>query len=176
MLMMLISLMTIFLKHPLSMGILILTQTILICLNMGFMSVNFWFSYILILVMIGGLLILFIYMTSIASNEKFLFSMKLFMMFMIILTMLILFMKMDFKTNNFFNKNILTQNIILNDNFYYSMSKFYIFPSMKILIMIILYLLITMIAVVKICKTSNGPLRQMFYENSYTKNKSNKTN
>nr|QHD19762.1 NADH dehydrogenase subunit 6 [Chilocorus bipustulatus] len=168
-----LSSMLIFMKHPLSLGITILIQTFLICLNMGFMSMNFWFSYILILVMIGGLLILFIYMTSIASNEKFYFNLKLIIFSLLMIILLTMFIKYNFKFDELMNKNFLTNQINMSQNFYYSMSKFYNLPSIKILIIIILYLLITLIAVVKICSTKNGPLRQMFYENTNSKNKFN---
>nr|AXS65357.1 NADH dehydrogenase subunit 6 [Cucujoidea sp. 7 KM-2017] len=149
----------IFLKHPISLGLLILTQTISTCSLMGFLSLNFWFSYILILIMIGGLLILFIYMTSIASNEKFNFNLIIlsFMTFSVFL----LYYFFKFLNLEHFNMNIMNLNFNEKKNLYFSMSKFYNFPFMNMLIITIIYLLISMIAVIKISSNKNNSLRQM---------------
>nr|QHD19800.1 NADH dehydrogenase subunit 6 [Afissula sp. XL-2019] len=161
----------IFLNHPLSLGFMILIQSFLTCFILGSLTLNFWYSYILILIMVGGLLILFIYMTSIASNEKFKFNSLLFVTSsLIIFSTMALSVNTPFLMNDLFFKNELILNLNNNYNFYYSMSKFYNFPSLKIMILTIFYLLITMIASVKICKTNKGPLRQMFYENTNPKN------
>nr|ALO70452.1 NADH deshydrogenase subunit 6 [Coccinellidae sp. 1 EF-2015] len=164
-LMLYISTIMIFFNHPLSLGFSILIQTILSGLVIGMFSYNFWFSYILLLIMIGGLLILFIYMTSIASNEKFKFS--------LMMTILLpIFFIMSFFINTNLNYYLLNSfNLKMSTIFTYnlSMSKYYNFPSLMIMMFTIIYLLITLIAVVKICKINSGPLRQMFYENTYTK-------
>nr|YP_009935680.1 NADH dehydrogenase subunit 6 [Nephus oblongosignatus]QNS38584.1 NADH dehydrogenase subunit 6 [Nephus oblongosignatus] len=170
MLMLFMSLIMLFLNHPLSMGFMILIQTILICLKMGLLSVNFWFSYIMILIMIGGLLILFIYMTSIASNEKFKLNIYLFLLsIMLLMSFIFIIMKNDPKMPEFLIKNNLP---IMNENmnFFFNMSKYYNYPSNKLMIFSIIYLLISLIISVKICKVKSGPLRQLFYENTNSKN------
>nr|AXS65628.1 NADH dehydrogenase subunit 6 [Cucujoidea sp. 38 KM-2017] len=152
------TLMFMFMKHPLSMGCILMIQTINISLMTGLMNLNFWYSYILFLVMVGGMLILFIYMTSIASNEKFKFNNKL-MSIPIITIMLNFSLLMD---QFYFNLNIINETInnkILINNL--SMMKYLNLPSNMIYLMIIFYLLITMIAIVKITETKSGPLRQM---------------
>nr|YP_010320636.1 NADH dehydrogenase subunit 6 [Illeis bistigmosa]UJP68267.1 NADH dehydrogenase subunit 6 [Illeis bistigmosa] len=159
-----------FLKHPLSLGFTILMHTILTCMVMGWMSTNYWFSYILILIMIGGLLVLFIYMTSIASNEKFKFNkiLMIFMFTMMILTILLNY-KMPLFKEIFYLNNELMNNMLETKNFKLNMSKFLNFPNSNLFIIIIFYLLIAMIAVVKITKLNYGPLRQLKYENTFTK-------
>uniref|UniRef100_A0AAU7LK36 NADH-ubiquinone oxidoreductase chain 6 n=1 Tax=Thalassa montezumae TaxID=3129753 RepID=A0AAU7LK36_9CUCU len=164
MMMFLSSSMIMFLNHPLSIGSIILIQTILNCMFIGMNYLNFWYSYILMLIMIGGLLILFIYMTSIASNEKFKFNPKL-VVYLIILMFMFYLINWTFIFNNDL-MNLFSMNL----NFNLSMSKFYNYPELKIMFMVIFYLLICMIAVVKICKIKSGPLRQMFYENTNSKN------
>nr|ALO70838.1 NADH deshydrogenase subunit 6 [Philonthus fimetarius] len=155
-----LSMMFIFLTHPLTMGVTLLTQTILISLMTGLMQINFWFSYILFLIMIGGMLVLFIYMTSIASNEKFMFSNKIMtlMFFMLIMTM-IMYFNID---NKFFHLINFSSNYPSNYQFYLNLSKFFNHPSNIILFMMIIYLFITLIAVVKITNIKIGPLRQKF--------------
>nr|YP_009002409.1 NADH dehydrogenase subunit 6 [Henosepilachna pusillanima]AHH30004.1 NADH dehydrogenase subunit 6 [Henosepilachna pusillanima] len=154
-------------KHPLSLGLIILMQTIMISMLIGMMY-NFWYSYILFLILIGGLLILFIYMTSIASNEKFKTNFYLILSFsLIIFSTMMNLIKTNFNINNYLYKNMLTnQNTSTN---FLTLSKFMIFPQNKIFLITILYLLISMIAAIKICKFNYGPLRQMLYDKTYSK-------
>nr|AXS64783.1 NADH dehydrogenase subunit 6 [Jamesia sp. KM-2017] len=148
-----------FLQHPLTLGLILLIQTIIIALMTGMMHLNFWFSYIMFLIMVGGMLILFIYMTSIASNEKFKLSSKLSLLIIPMMIMVIMTLFMDkFLTNmQIINYEISNQN---TSNFYLTLVKFINWPlSMNFLLMII-YLLITLIMVVKITDIQYGPLRQ----------------
>nr|AXS65347.1 NADH dehydrogenase subunit 6 [Elateroidea sp. 10 KM-2017] len=143
-------------NHPLSMGLTLLLQTIIIALITGMMSINFWFSYILFLIMIGGMMVLFIYMTSVASNKKFKFSLK--MMIMIIATMIVTLM---IKSNELpFSLMEITHSMTNSFMFKQSLNKFFMSPSNWIFIMLINYLLITLIAVVKISMIKYGPLRK----------------
>nr|ARH54517.1 NADH dehydrogenase subunit 6 [Nosodendron fasciculare] len=158
------SIMLILMKHPMSMGMILMIQTITISMITGIINLNYWFSYILFLIMIGGMLILFIYMTSIASNEKFKFSNKL--MFLYLFKMMILIIIM-IKINDFFMMNMNNKNfnmMNMNLQFYYplSMNKYLNFPSNIIMIMIIIYLFICLIAITKITNINFGPLRQKF--------------
>nr|ALO76849.1 NADH deshydrogenase subunit 6 [Adoretus sp. ADO01] len=149
----------IFLSHPLSMGLMLLIQTITISLTMGFFNMNFWYSYILFLIMIGGMLVLFIYMTSVASNEKFSYSIKItFMIIMLMMTMMFIIMMMDPYFSNM--NNIYMEIPELMKNYNMSFNKYLNYPMNIIMFMMIMYLLITLIAVVKITKIESGPLRQ----------------
>nr|WRO45099.1 NADH dehydrogenase subunit 6 [Taiwanocantharis sp.] len=155
-----LSLSPLFLNHPLSLGLNLLIQTILIAAITGSMSLNFWLSYLLFLVMVGGMLILFMYMTSIASNEKFYFSKNLIIL--MILTSIIFMTYLIFLS---FNKFFLTINLdsiqFLNNSVYeISPNKYFINNSKFILSMLIVYLFITLIAIVNISSNNFGPLRQ----------------
>nr|YP_009913602.1 NADH dehydrogenase subunit 6 [Monochamus alternatus alternatus]AFZ40842.1 NADH dehydrogenase subunit 6 [Monochamus alternatus]QLM01488.1 NADH dehydrogenase subunit 6 [Monochamus alternatus alternatus]QWM97282.1 NADH dehydrogenase subunit 6 [Monochamus alternatus] len=148
-----------FLNHPLSLGLILLFQTTLIALITGLMNYNYWFSYIIFLVMIGGMLILFIYMTSVASNEKFKFSYKLMSILTILFCMLFLLMFLDsYYFNLILTNDLINQNF--NMNFKLSMNKFLMWPMNLLFTLIIIYLLITLIMVVKITNIQSGPLRQ----------------
>lgn len=59
------------LSHPVALGLVLILHTLLISGVTGLVAGNFWFSYVLFLVFLGGVLVLFIYITSLASNEKF---------------------------------------------------------------------------------------------------------
>nr|ALO77058.1 NADH deshydrogenase subunit 6 [Brentidae sp. GENSP01] len=156
------SLIFLFLNHPLSLGSILLIQTVIISLVSGMMSLNFWFSYILFLIMIGGMLILFIYMTNVASNEKFHFSSKMFNLFSISIILIMMLSFSDkFKMNLFIN-NMDLKSATNFMNFEFSLNKFSNFPMNLILILMIIYLLITLIVIVKIMNLKSGPLRQNF--------------
>nr|UFR82835.1 NADH dehydrogenase subunit 6 [Eudicella tetraspilota euthalia] len=149
-----------FLSHPLSMGLMLLLQTTLIALIMGLFNLNFWYSYIMFLIMIGGMLVLFIYMTSVASNEKFKFSIKITLFSLMMMT---IFMSLFLFTDHFIPNisNMYEDTLTFNSVFILSLNKFLNYPMVMILLLMIIYLLITLIAIVKITNMKKGPLRQM---------------
>nr|YP_011011090.1 NADH dehydrogenase subunit 6 [Epilepia dentata]WPW49427.1 NADH dehydrogenase subunit 6 [Epilepia dentata] len=158
------------LNHPLAMGLMILIQTILTCIITGMMMKTYWFSYILFLTFLGGLLVLFIYVSSIASNEMFKmsFNFKLFIMFMIIMIIMLMFLMLLIKNFNLMNINFNLEmnkffNLFLftNNENYINLTKLYNNQTFKLMMMMILYLFITLIAVVKITNIFYGPLRSM---------------
>nr|ALO77095.1 NADH deshydrogenase subunit 6 [Paramarygmus sp. PAR01] len=147
----------IFMMHPLSMGIILLSQTIIISMITGNLNQNFWFSYILFLIMIGGMLILFMYMTSIASNEKFKFNNKILIIIpATILMMLIMPKKMMMSINN--NETFNFNNSI---EFMFTLNKFMNSTMLMILLFLMIYLLLALIATVKITNFKQGSIRQM---------------
>nr|WKU83970.1 NADH dehydrogenase subunit 6 [Habromyia sp. 'wygodzinskyi'] len=153
-------------NHPLSMGLMLLIQTIMVCCITGLMTKSFWFSYILFLIFIGGMLVLFIYMTSLASNEMFSFSMKMFMISIISMCILMIIMYFMDKMLSSFNTLNNEMNSITNLNSYISdnslnLIKLYNYPNNMITILLVNYLLITMIASIKITKLFYGPIRSM---------------
>nr|YP_010414464.1 NADH dehydrogenase subunit 6 [Nepsalus caelestis]URT60513.1 NADH dehydrogenase subunit 6 [Nepsalus caelestis] len=151
-------------KHPLAMGLTLLVQTIIVSLTCGLYTYSYWFAYILFLIMLGGMLVLFIYVTSLASNELFSFSILNFTLSILLLgitLVIILFMDktilllnniemMKFNMNNMFMENELSLNKLYNN------------PTMNITLMMMNYLLLTLIVIVKIVNINYGPLRQKF--------------
>nr|AQM40016.1 NADH dehydrogenase subunit 6 [Tettigonia chinensis] len=155
--------------HPLSMTLIIIVQTCIISVTIGMLSSSFWFSYVLFLVFIGGMLVLFIYITSLASNELFPSTFKAFMITSLtILAMLALCYIMDPYFWNTFTKNY---DIMPTDTLANSMNleatpyliKLYNYPNYFITLMLMNYLLFTLIVVVKITNIFQGPLRQNSY-------------
>nr|YP_010538730.1 NADH dehydrogenase subunit 6 [Emarginoptyx trilucida]UYE92341.1 NADH dehydrogenase subunit 6 [Emarginoptyx trilucida] len=158
--MMTTTIMFMFISHPLSMGMILLMQTLLISMWTGFMSMNFWYSYILFIVMVGGMLILFIYMTSVASNEKFSFS-KINMFILSTMSLIITLSILTDQILNFINS--MNSDLTIYNNmitFKLSLNKFIMYPMMMMSLTLIIYLLITLIAVSKITNIQSGPLRK----------------
>nr|YP_009695436.1 NADH dehydrogenase subunit 6 [Diaphanes pectinealis]QEJ81666.1 NADH dehydrogenase subunit 6 [Diaphanes pectinealis] len=149
-----------FMEHPMSMGLILLTQTSMISITTSIMGINSWFSYILFLSMVGGMLILFMYMTSVASNELFKHSNNLFIM-MLSTSLLYFMFKKEVIMNYFMFNNNDSYMLMQKNNFSIILMKYLSFPLMFIWLTLIMYLLITMIAVVKITTLKYGPLRQM---------------
>nr|AYW52617.1 NADH dehydrogenase subunit 6 [Heterostomus curvipalpis]UDF83779.1 NADH dehydrogenase subunit 6 [Heterostomus curvipalpis] len=153
-------------NHPMAMGLMLLIQTFLICMLSGIITKTFWFSYVLFLIFLGGMLVLFIYVTSLASNEMFSLSMKLMIMAIMLIMLLLTIMIFMDKTimtnflNNLDNSSIKEMTSYFNENTI-SLNKLYNFPTNLITIMLINYLLLTLIAIVKITNTFFGPLRPM---------------
>nr|YP_010616672.1 NADH dehydrogenase subunit 6 [Celastrina lavendularis]WAW79872.1 NADH dehydrogenase subunit 6 [Celastrina lavendularis] len=160
-----ISIIMFFINHPLSMGMLILMQTLFICLITGMLINTYWFSYILFLVFSGGLLVLFIYVSSIASNEMFMITMKNKLMLMLYFSLNIMF-------SLYFMNNLNWMNMMINEemmNFFNSLifyqfnninlTKLYNEQTYFLMMMMIIYLFITLIAIVKITNIFFGPLR-----------------
>nr|AHG53593.1 NADH dehydrogenase subunit 6 [Drosophila yakuba] len=152
--------------HPLALGLTLLIQTIFVCLLSGLMTKNFWYSYILFLIFLGGMLVLFIYVTSLASNEMFNLSIKLTLFSMFILFfMFILSMILDKTSITLFLMNNEMQSIIEMNSYFtensLSLNKLYNFPTNFVTILLMNYLLITLIVVVKITKLFKGPIRMM---------------
>nr|YP_003331299.1 NADH dehydrogenase subunit 6 [Chauliognathus opacus]ACM45021.1 NADH dehydrogenase subunit 6 [Chauliognathus opacus] len=144
-------------NHPLSMGLTLLVTTIFVALVGGLKSFNFWYSFILFMIMVGGMMILFIYMTSITSNEKFEMPYKM------ILSTFVLIMIMSYllSENPMFSlQEMSNEEMNKNNILEISMNKYFIENSYQILLMLIIYLLVTLIAVVKITNISAGPLRK----------------
>nr|UFK32133.1 NADH dehydrogenase subunit 6 [Pseudorhaetus sinicus] len=144
-------------NHPLSLGLILLIQSILIALISGWMNLTFWYSYIMLLIMIGGMLVLFMYMTNVASNEKFKFS-----PFILLFTtsgMMLFIMSLPFTDQWLINSKTLIDEIILSPYPLGSLNKYLNFPAILVSASLIIYLLITMIIVIKIINIKHGPLR-----------------
>nr|YP_010535243.1 NADH dehydrogenase subunit 6 [Megacopta caliginosa]UYA97678.1 NADH dehydrogenase subunit 6 [Megacopta caliginosa]UYA97691.1 NADH dehydrogenase subunit 6 [Megacopta caliginosa] len=143
-----IAMLMMFMKHPLSMGFLLILQTLIVAMITGMLMKSFLLSYIIMIIMLSGALVLFIYMASVASNEKFQTSMKMFMMLM--LTMLISYtMTSQISWMSSYSELMETK----------SLSKLFNNTSMYMTIMMMLYLLFTMIVASNIASIHEGPLR-----------------
>nr|YP_010242198.1 NADH dehydrogenase subunit 6 [Notostomus gibbosus]QTI83237.1 NADH dehydrogenase subunit 6 [Notostomus gibbosus] len=147
--------------HPLAMGGTLLVQTIMVCITSGLSNKSMWFSYILFLIFLGAMLVLFIYVASLASNESFQLSPYLSLLIMaaaligsmaVILDPLLPALKLSPEGSFFsFESSFLSPQA--------NLSLIYNPSSMNLTLFIILYLLLTLIVVVKITSTFFGPLR-----------------
>jgi len=147
------------LSHPLSLGLTLLFQTVLISVGTGIFTHSYWFSYILFMIFLGGMLVLFIYVVSLASNDLFSFSLKTFVTYtlvLVILTFILLFLDpiVTPHLSSLPLSSISTQPSTVHFIRWIYRNTLIIFT-----LFIILYLLLTLIVVVKITNLFKGPLR-----------------
>uniref|UniRef100_UPI00315C781C NADH dehydrogenase subunit 6 n=1 Tax=Pachyscia longicauda TaxID=3127882 RepID=UPI00315C781C len=138
-------------KHPLSMGLTIMVQTTIISMMSGMMFKSFWFAYILFLMYIGGMMVLFIYMTSLMPNMMFSMSKKMMLIPMTIMLMTTLQKKYNIMNNDMM---MLTEKSTM-------LMKMYNLPTNMTTMLMASYLLFTMITVFKITESNKGPLRML---------------
>uniref|UniRef100_A0AAU7YTL1 NADH-ubiquinone oxidoreductase chain 6 n=1 Tax=Rhopalus kerzhneri TaxID=3151525 RepID=A0AAU7YTL1_9HEMI len=142
------------LKHPISMGITIIMQTLTICMITGLILGTFWFSYLIMITMLSGMLVLFIYMASVASNEKFFTSMKLIMFSMLMIMMsMIMEINETYMNNEFLKTQTSIPMELISLTTMFNMKMKFITMSM------VMFLFFTMFTVSLIVNISEGPLR-----------------
>nr|YP_009364252.1 NADH dehydrogenase subunit 6 [Anaulaciulus koreanus]ARF02895.1 NADH dehydrogenase subunit 6 [Anaulaciulus koreanus] len=145
---------TLFLQslHPIAMLMIILFTTMLVVISIVFSLQTSWLSYILFMVMLGGLLILFIYITTLTPNSK----MIMINYYSILLFFLLIFSQ---KANSMKDNNMNYSSIDL-----LSIMKMF-HPSLLLMtIAISIYLLISLFVIVYITQYNKGALRNMFYD------------
>nr|AIC83240.1 NADH dehydrogenase subunit 6 [Dolycoris baccarum] len=141
-----------FLNHPLSMGMVLIIQALIVAMVAGYTLTSFLFSYIILIIMLSGALVLFIYMASVASNEKFKSPIKMMMLYGTIIPCIMYAMT---KVSMFMSHSY----IISESSDVISLIKMFNTMTAKITLIMIIYLLMTMIVVSNIAKVNQGPLR-----------------
>nr|AVJ52600.1 NADH dehydrogenase subunit 6 [Tetrarthria variegata] len=145
------------LKHPMSMGFILILQTLVIAMISGMTLNNFFFSYIITIIMLSGALVLFIYMASVASNEKFKTPINLMLMMMVMSFVAVYINNKFYPLSNYPKNNNESYGTILLLKLFNSMSSL-------MTMMMIIYLLLTMVIVSYIASNQEGPLRMKIYE------------
>lgn len=147
-----------FINHPISIGLTLIIQTIIVRIITGIKIKTFWMSYVLTITILRGILVLFIYIARVASNEKFKKSIKIiiYLITSILITILFLFLrkKIIIKNNylrieirTFKIRELIFLNKIFNNN------------NIFITIIIVIYLLTTIIVSTHLVNISEGPIR-----------------
>lgn len=150
--------------NPITLTFILILLTLLISIKI-YLIINSWRPYILFLIIIGGLIIIFIYITSLTNNELFSIHFKYILLNIIkILPLIFIFLYLwliNFLPNEANNSNIWFNNIFIN---YYL--NFYELNSSNIYensLFIINYLFFSIICIINICYKLKSPLRQLFF-------------
>nr|QES86264.1 NADH dehydrogenase subunit 6 [Diodontus guichardi] len=146
--------------HPLTFMVFLIIYTLAVSLTINFNN-YFIYSYILFLIMVGGMMIMFLYFISLINNEKskiYPFTIKC-SMYMITSFTLIFFWKSDMLQYTFISIN----NWILD--YYLDKEQISIYSEIhfETTSLLIYFLYLSMVMVIKLCKQSTKPLRKLRY-------------
>nr|UYB78441.1 NADH dehydrogenase subunit 6 [Alectorobius microlophi] len=126
-------------SHPMMMIMIMILSTLILNFYMYLYMKYSWFILMITLLILGGLLVIFLYITSLTPNKKFNFN-KTF----IIMIPLILVLKFEQIMNPSISHQIL-----------------YLFTplSLILLMLTIMYLMLTLISIMRIIKSSMAPMK-----------------
>lgn len=161
------------LLHPIIIIIFIIIFNLFRCLNISICKINFIYSIIIFLIIISGLLIIFIYFSSLISNKQIKINFNLKSLFFLILNISIPFniiLIYNYFIFNQFNFIIFDSNPIklIFINKFTNIINLYFYPLNNLTILTILFLLIAFITIIKInSSTHSFSIRKI---NEYAKN------
>nr|ALN11738.1 NADH dehydrogenase subunit 6 [Linepithema humile] len=154
-------------SHPIMNMILIIIYSILMTLNMSIWKMNFMYSIMLFLIMISGLLIIFLYFSSLISNEQMTFILNNNKLFLLTIMLNIMFLIFNIINKKFI---ILTQyikqgetNLLnkINEKMFNNILNLYTYPYNNLTIMCMMFLLISLFTIIKISSMKSKSLRKM---------------
>jgi len=148
-----LSLIVITLNSPYSLILMLLIQSLIIVLWCTLLKRSLWYSYILFLVFLGGLLIIFSYIISLVpvyQPEEFSFKFLYLVFFTSLLRVFWLLTKDFFRVRDALIK--VYENIYFIDSLYLTRSTY-------MYIYVVIYLLITLFCISFIVNKKSGPLR-----------------
>nr|WNO18549.1 NADH dehydrogenase subunit 6 [Cellana toreuma] len=149
-------LMTPMMMQPMSLGLnLMLVVSLTSIFMASFMST--WYSYMLFLIYVGGLLVMFAYVASIIPNHLF-SSMKTTVMTLILL---IIFSNIVSMTTTPDTSTTQTLSSVVSQKWQLTMTPSYLISSYSFFIILFLGLILftNLLSVVKVCYYQGGPLR-----------------
>nr|YP_009735163.1 NADH dehydrogenase subunit 6 [Acropyga pallida]QBG38657.1 NADH dehydrogenase subunit 6 [Acropyga pallida] len=152
--------------NPIMMMINMIIYSMMICMKISMWKSNYLYSIIMFLIMISGLMIMFLYFSSLISNEqtKFKFN-KLLLTNMIFNFMMIIIL--NYKLNFFHNSpkkfNFSEINLMmkLNEMNYQNILNLYEYPFNNLTIISMFYLMISLFSIIKICSIKTFTLRKI---------------
>nr|AKM70050.1 NADH dehydrogenase subunit 6 [Eucallipterus tiliae] len=151
----LLSITLINMKSPLSSNLIILLQSILLTMMINLIMKTSWISFMLFILYISGLMIIFLYISSIAFNElninkNYMTSLTKMLLISLLFFMIKLMLPLEmFKYENNFN---------YEDN-YYIMNMMNM-PNNLMIYFIMLILFFMLILIIWLLKNNKGPMRQ----------------
>lgn len=135
----------IYINHPISLGFILIFYA-LIMGALATILISSWFLYLLVLVFLGGVIVLIIYIRTLSANEKFFIPYTRVSPLLIILFTLTLGFLYEFnKRTSLRSSSCFISNVYEQSN-------------SSLTLVLIIYLLLTILCVVKLVKFEKGPL------------------
>nr|DAZ91326.1 TPA_asm: ND6 [Echiuropus macronychus] len=157
----LVSLIFMFSKAPLMLSIMIVSQTIVVALSIYTFLSTSWLSYILFMIFVSAMMVIFVYVSSLASNDFFVLphSVMWHAGYFLPLLALLTYMLMAKQENHLKTPSNLSDTDLTPLTSY----KLYMTNTSSITMFLIVYLLIALIVVAKISMSPKGALRALKY-------------
>ena len=143
----LIRLLLVIREHPLTLVSLIVVLTCIISVYLFKILSISWFSYTLVLIILGGIIVVFIYICRLTANEYVNVKPEHLLKHLPILLILFIISKTIVNKSLSVNTSITLEKIVFN-------------RIITLFILLIIYLLVSLIVVVKITISTMGPLRR----------------
>lgn len=150
--------------HPLTYIFILITITFIITVTIN-LAYKSWISFILFLIIIGGLIIVFLYITRLANNESISLKFRnIISNFIKISPILVFILLLSIYNIDLVAFNLTNYPHNLSNNLRRINSLYKIFYN-KSTIFLIIYLYFSIICIINICSINKSPLRQiLFYE------------
>nr|YP_010038648.1 NADH dehydrogenase subunit 6 [Eutrichosiphum pasaniae]QOY44598.1 NADH dehydrogenase subunit 6 [Eutrichosiphum pasaniae] len=142
-------------KSPLSTNLNILIQTISLTMMINLINKTSWISFMLFILYVGGLMIIFLYISSIAFNEL---NMNKNYKFILIKLTLILIFFYNLKNFIILENFQLENKFIFEDNYYFI--NMFLMPNNLMIYFMLMILLFMLILIIWLLKNNKGPIRQ----------------
>nr|QJD22453.1 NADH dehydrogenase subunit 6 [Haustorioides koreanus] len=141
------------LNTPLSMGITVILLSFFVAVMMALLMPTTWFSFLLLMVFLSGMMVLFVYVASLASNELFVWD---YVSVFLLVSLSALFVGMSRKV---YCPGVSGMDFSLNNISSFMVYKMYSPHLYYFTLLLIVYLLVVLIVVVKNATISESPLR-----------------
>lgn len=142
-------------NHPVIIIIIILIYRSIICLNISIWKFNYILSIFLFLIIIRGLLIIFLYFSSLISNEQIKFKINYYLLIISIFSTIFSYFLIKINPSNLFiYKYKFHENspiFFINKINFNNILNLYDYPLNNLTILSIFYLLISLFSIIKIC-------------------------
>jgi len=143
-------------KNPLTLGSIVIVQSILISLIIYLISSISWYSFLILIVFVSAIIVIFAYVASLANNKYYLNKIKIIPIFSTLMLIIVL-------TPNLINYiYIIPVNTNINyDKLFFvkTIHKIYL-TNINLTVILVSYLLLALIVVVYVINLTEGSLKQ----------------
>nr|AWN56229.1 NADH dehydrogenase subunit 6 [Dorymyrmex brunneus] len=152
-------------SHPMIPMILIILYSIMMSFYISLWKINFMYSIMMFMIMISGLLIIFLYFSSLISNEQMTLNPNKLLTLTFLLSFLTFFMNLYYSKNYLFNLlNLSKENAPLmhiNEKMFSNILNLYTYPFNNITIICMLFLLMSLFTIIKMSSMKSKPMRKI---------------
>lgn len=147
--------------HPIYTLILIIIYRGIICFIISSWSYNFIYSIILFLIIVRGILIIFLYFSRLISNDQTKFTINTPLTIRFFFNIIIFSLIIKYFNYPAYNFHEILRSFLLNSNPFNNIVHIFSHPYRNITIICILYLLLTLFTIIKICSIKTSTLRKL---------------